>query len=279
MSKQIDEVETDNIRAIAIDTNVFRNGRYSRRQLETLAREARAVSVELWLPEVVVWELAAHAADDYEEVHQLTGAIKRLAAAGLEVSLEGFSLSRDEVIDHVIDDISQFGAPVRIIPASEGAALEGLKDQVLQRIQGEVQSGVRTGAADGAWLRDVIGAANPPDSVVVVSDDAGIEKRLDTWAFEPPPLGKRWHHLRPSLFKYMQAPAAAAESIVRFARAAIEEKAWAERLDLDKVGIADLTHRWEHGYWAISEAVDIQAEMEDVEAVVGIARVQIDNRR
>ncbi len=46
MSKRIDEVEVDNIRAIAIDTNVFKSGRYSRRQLETLAREARAVEVE-----------------------------------------------------------------------------------------------------------------------------------------------------------------------------------------------------------------------------------------
>ena len=54
MSKRIDEVEVDNIRAIAIDTNVFKSGRYSRRQLETLAREARAVEVEAsWAPEVV----------------------------------------------------------------------------------------------------------------------------------------------------------------------------------------------------------------------------------
>ena len=141
-------------------------------------------------------------------------------------------------------------------------------------------SGVRTGAADGAWLRDVIGATDSPDSVVVVSDDAGIEKRLDAWAFEPPPLVRQWHHLRPSLFKYMQAPAAAAENVVRFARAAVEERAWAERLDLDKVDITDLTSQWEHGYWAIiSEPVDIQAEVEDLEAIIGIARVQIDNRR
>lgn len=78
---------------------------------------------------------------------------------------------------------------VEIIPLSGRSAVEGLKDQVLQRGPASRKGGVKTGGSDSAWLREVIDKAdNATDRLLFLSSDNDIVQACERWGHEPPIL-------------------------------------------------------------------------------------------
>jgi hypothetical protein len=65
----------------------------------------------------------------------------------------------DEVeLNTVLDNLTEMGAT--IIPVDGQAAQDALRDQILVRGPATRKGGVKTGAADSAWLRSVLAHNN-----------------------------------------------------------------------------------------------------------------------
>lgn len=88
--------ELSGIRAIVVDTNAFSRGRLDLDLLETLvARADNHGAVEIWIPEIVLWEWAEHLHQDHVEAVDRLSALRTagvdvpdLSAESVEVLLE-----------------------------------------------------------------------------------------------------------------------------------------------------------------------------------------------
>lgn len=163
------------IRAIVFDTNVF--GKAKDVNTALIRRWAQACGrhdAQLWLPEVVRWELAEHTARD--EASHL-------------IALRAYNRSRqrwgvDMVPEPALADLATLTdlvvrAGAVIVPLSELAAIEGIKDQILQRGPGSFKAEVKTGAADSAWLRSVFEYNEETfDGLLIVSGDTAAIKAI-----------------------------------------------------------------------------------------------------
>ncbi|GAA1683783.1 hypothetical protein GCM10010977_31710 [Citricoccus zhacaiensis] len=162
------------IRAIVFDSNVF--GKDALPNAKTISQWAAACSrhgAELWMSEIVVYELAQHAADKREKF------IKSYETHRREVEKWGIQI-RDQIstisVDEVYSAIEKSGAI--IVPLEDGDAREALLDQVLVRAAGQRKSGVKTGAADSAWIRSVVSYNDDePDGLIVVTGDSHALKQ------------------------------------------------------------------------------------------------------
>ncbi|KQY46733.1 hypothetical protein ASD18_04770 [Cellulomonas sp. Root137] len=163
-------------------------------QVEGLAAELRSANVEVVVPEVVLWEWAQHAHADlvahYDSlrVGAKTFRGSRMAGAFPDVSdrAELHTVSVEQVLSHLRDQLSQLDN-VSVLPATPAAALVGLKAQVLMQGPGERKSGIKTGAADMAWVQDVLALAeSEPARLVLLTSDSDVEAAFKYLGAAPP---------------------------------------------------------------------------------------------
>jgi hypothetical protein len=63
----------DKPKAVVFDTNVFGHGQLDISRLEQWADACALHDAELWIPEVVAWELAEHAVSEYVKGFETKG--------------------------------------------------------------------------------------------------------------------------------------------------------------------------------------------------------------
>jgi len=140
---------------VVIDTNVYgSNGEFRARSFAADARLCEANEVDVWVPEVVVWEWAEHAHTRAVTAHTAsTRAWSILKDANVR-GLEWVVPNVDQLIDGIRSAIEAH-PNAHIVDCEPDNALLALRDQVLQQGAGSKKEGIKTGAADSAWLRDV----------------------------------------------------------------------------------------------------------------------------
>ncbi|MEU4229565.1 hypothetical protein AB0F17_35155 [Nonomuraea sp. NPDC026600] len=196
------------LRAVALDTNAIDRGQVNIGKLTTLATRLKMIGLPVWIPEPVAWEWAEHAGRQWE---QFTAAASqpytRLRAAGIDLPPLPFTQQTQAVQDRVLAAIRAIDNLV-VIPLSPANALEGVKDQILQRPPGRLKatdskSGpVKTGASDSAWLRDLRERADGDLSqILLVSGDRDVVNACTQWGVTPPLL-RNWPQLLPTLFDF-----------------------------------------------------------------------------
>lgn len=270
-----DAVDRDAIEAVVLDTNAFSGGEFSRPTLEAWAREARAAHIEIWLPEVVVWELASHAAERREAARQgVELSRKALQAAGIEPP-DFPAMTREEVLEIVTAEISQVDG-VTILKCSAEHAMEGLKDQVLGRDPVEVKKGVKTGAADGAWLRSALDvAADLEGTIILVSSDRLTLARIDKWGMGEPMVVRSWADIRDGIFKYKSAAADATRRVLHFLSSSVAAGNKEERIELGSVKAGKLPDDLlEH--WGWDDVRQLDVGVTGLTLVLGVGDLQVD---
>lgn len=161
------------IRAIVLDSNVF--GKRAWPNVKAIAQWAEACArhdAELWIPEVVVYELAQHAVEAHAKFRITYEAHRRdVKKWGIEADGPMSPIDTDDIWSA----IESAGAV--IVPLRGEDARDALLDQVLLRGAGQRKSHVKTGAADSAWVRSVI-AHNDGDAaglIVVTADHHALK--------------------------------------------------------------------------------------------------------
>lgn len=208
-------------RAIVLDTNAFPLGPRAYRKpllslttLASLADDAAAEGVEIWIPEVVVWELAEHAADYFAQGYPTWSAMaRRLGRDGGVLGIPApADLTAQEIHEQTEDAVSGV-KNVRIISCRPESALAGLRDQVLQMGPATPKQGVKTGAADSAWVRDILAEADATTEFHLVSADADPLMAFRSQGEDPPRIHKSLRDLRSAVFHYddTQVPEAVVE--------------------------------------------------------------------
>lgn len=141
--------------SVVFDTNVWSGGRFNADMFTKQAKRLAKAGITVLVPEVILWEWASHSAQDAQNG---LAAWRRLAKAGL---VSGpYPGPKD--LHGVLADLTRLLATVpnaQILPLSGDSAIAGLRDQVLQTGPGATKQAVKTGAADSAWVRDVLKAS------------------------------------------------------------------------------------------------------------------------
>jgi hypothetical protein len=182
------------VKAIVLDANIF-GGDVEPRMGEILKWSSACArnEAELWIPEVVCWEWAQRVtARDRDVVAGQEAHNRRLIQWGFEARPVPIPLD----VEDVVEAIERAGAVVvRTTPA---AALEGLRDQVLGIGAGSSKKLIKTGAADGSWVRSVIerngGALE--GVVIVTGDGAAIEGVCERVGIDSPAVVAYLHRLQ-----------------------------------------------------------------------------------
>lgn len=84
---------------------------------------------------------------------------------------------------------------VKVIALTGPSAVEGLKDQILQRPPAKTKrgndptTGTKMGASDSDWLRDVLQLAEP-DEILIVTSDKDVPAAFKAWAYPCPIFGR-----------------------------------------------------------------------------------------
>lgn len=189
------------LRAIVFDTNSFPRGGLDLDILREWGHRAAEDGFEVWVPEPVMWELTEHAAASWEAWRVSTNlARKALQAAGLRAFSDDPYSSRAEVMAAVETSVRSLAPSVRIIELDGDLAVEALRDQVQIRPPAKKKSDVKTGAADSAWIRQILRAAEDDmDSVVIVGADADVYAAFKDWNLSKPHMVPL-HALQKTLF-------------------------------------------------------------------------------
>jgi hypothetical protein len=232
----------ERLKAVIFDANAYGMARPDLEQLERLALRLAGIGIQTWVPEPVAWEWAEHVSRDWETAKNAARQERdRMKRAGLTVAVPTTSYgSKDDVINEVLANLSAI-PHVKTIPLTGPSAVEGLKDQVLQRKPAKTKGGaegkpgVKTGASDSAWLRDVLNLTSPGE-ILIVGADRDISAAFDAWN-KPLPLIRTLDKLRPTLFDVTVDDGHAQAFIVRH----LMRQLPADALDSDGTGF-DIGH-------------------------------------
>lgn len=160
------------VRAIVFDSSAFGKGALP--NVETIQNWVQACaehSAELWIPKVVALELAQHVVEECAKLDEQIRAYSRNRKSwGLPPTTAPSSVTVDDVLE-VLE-----GAGAVLVELDGDDAIEAIVDQVLLRGVGERKSGVKTGAADSAWVRSII-STNGGDSeglLVITGDERAL---------------------------------------------------------------------------------------------------------
>lgn len=265
------------VRAIALDANVFGNATFTIKQIQALEREATEADVEVWLPDIVAWELASNIADQLEAARESAkgadGALRRAGLRGIDLPYE----NRASLIEATLEVIQ--GESVKIIDLTPSEAYEALKDQVQLAGTGRREKGVKTGAADSAWVRSVLREAKttPDQEVVIVSGDGDVDRMIANFGVRNVSLAINWNEVRGHLFEY-RASTETAQALVRFLVAAIDDGSIDEILDLTPLQDAGISNEIEGGPWHYFEPFDIDIDLHSVSALAALTDVEANAR-
>lgn len=139
--------------AVVVDTNAHGGGRFHPRQLASDAALCADNGVELWVPEVVLWEWVAHArADAQKKLDESSAALTGLRDVGTPVLWPIPSIAE---VEESLTRIVRGTDGVHLIACSPDSARAALRDQIMQTGPASIKKEIKTGAADSAWLRDV----------------------------------------------------------------------------------------------------------------------------
>ncbi|QYX78962.1 hypothetical protein [Streptomyces akebiae] len=258
-SHQLPESVREHLVAIVFDTNSFPSGGLDLHVLKEWARRAELADLEVWLPEPVLWELAEHAAAAWEEQRaSVRRAQKSMRRAGLEVPSEAPYNSRETVMATVESVVTTLNPAVRILTIDPDIAREALKDQILLRQPAKKKQDVKTGAADSAWLRQVLKeAGRNVDRFIVVGSDKDVEQAFKAWGLQKPHMVKL-EHLDAALFVLDEFPEEEmASSIVAFLQVHIDAPESGEGRDAALV-LGEITNGDEVvGEWEYDQVQDV----------------------
>lgn len=172
------------VRAIVFDSNVF--GRDALPNVETIRLWAQACATngaELWIAEIVAYELAQHVVEENERFVESYGAHQRsLARWGQRANPDLAAITAEDVVE------AMKTAGAEIIELDGDEARDALLDQVLLRGAGARKKGIKTGGADSAWVRSII-AHNGDESdglIVVTGDSAALELTCEALGVDVP---------------------------------------------------------------------------------------------
>ncbi|GAA1029135.1 hypothetical protein GCM10009565_58800 [Amycolatopsis albidoflavus] len=207
--------ERDYLTAAVFDANCFGYGRPDLNYLEFLARRLAEVGIETWVPEPVAWEWAQHVADDWDAMRvRLGDEHRRVKKAGLS-SFESPYGDVAEVADAFLVKLGEL-SNVTLVPLSSNNARQGLRDQILQLAPGRRKEGVKTGASDSAWLRDVLDRTERDVArLLFVSEDKDLRAALAAWGYAEP-LTRPLKDLLATLFVVTVDSGAATQVLLRY---------------------------------------------------------------
>lgn len=203
--------------AVVFDTNVWSSGRFNAGVFKARADRLAKAGIAVLVPEVILWEWASHSAQDAKSGLDTW---HRLVKAGL---VFGTYLGPRSHTD-VLADLQRFLATVpnaRMLPLSGEAAIAGLRDQILQTGPGATKQGVKTGAADSAWVRDVMQAVgqDPAKVVFVTADIRGVRATCQDLGVTNPRILKEDALFR-TLFAFDPAPSSATVLVTNYLQTA-----------------------------------------------------------
>lgn len=140
----------DPIRIVVLDTNAQQRAVPQIASFKHWVHRVKTRGARLAVPEVVMNELCEHAIAEWNKAeHQFR------TAERLHRTITGNVMNLPTVTwDDVWDSITSLG--VEVINLDGASATEGLLDQIRQTGAGETRRGVKTGAADSAWIRSLI---------------------------------------------------------------------------------------------------------------------------
>lgn len=207
----------DDVRVVVVDSNAFGNGELRVHVLRNWTMRTALKGVALWIPELVVMELAEHAISRSKEYLEKLNQMKKF-----HESLESkFDANAPSVtLESVTDVVKSTGAEV--VALDQESAAEGVRDQVAQEGGGEKKKGIKTGASDSAWVRSVIRHAHaedvdPSQMIIVSADKANVSRILGSIGLGPagvPQLVRDLGELR-THFK-LESLGDAEDSVVKF---------------------------------------------------------------
>lgn len=206
----------DRLIAAVFDANCFSRGRPDLEQLRYLAERLAEIGIETWIPEPVAWEWAQHIGEDWDTVRVGLGdENKRVIRAGV-TGFQSAHADSGEAAEEFLRLLEQ--APDLVsVPLSPASARDGLRDQVLLKPPGRRKEGVKTGASDSAWLRDVLHRADGDASrLLFVSEDKDIPAALSAWG-KGTPLMRPLRDLLATLFTVTVDTGAATRALIDYA--------------------------------------------------------------
>jgi hypothetical protein len=269
-----DEYEQAITKAIVIDANAFgRAAALDIGLLRRLGQEAVERGMAIWLPEPVLWEAAAHAADVVAGIIiEVRGKNKILERASLDILQIPQYPGREELIEELIDRASGISG-VEIIPCSEDNLREALKDQTTERSPWKREKGVKTGASDSAWLRAVRdAAADMGIPYAIVSEDQDVESAFRAWGQEPPDRYSSVYAARESVFGFQVASYETAMRAAKRVQQMITTGQLGAILDSETLRISELSNDllfWD--FLGADSFGDAVAEIVELKSIVGVS--------
>jgi hypothetical protein len=198
----------EGLQAVVVDTNAYGAVGPDIIRLGALATDLNAIGVYTWIPEPVAWEWAEHLAKEWTAARNgIKTPADHLWRAGLPLlRLEPHYDDRAAFIAAFLDRLDRI-PHVEVVRLTGESAVEGLKDQILQRPPAKTKSNpaVKTGGSDSAWLRDVIAKANgAAGELLFLSEDKDIKAAYQEWEY-PLPLLSSERDIRACLFEDVPA--------------------------------------------------------------------------
>jgi hypothetical protein len=191
-------VNLDLVKVLLVDTNLGPHGYPDIERVERLAAAAEQYDIEVVVPEIVVWEWAEHVWGRIEPLKQMQSqANGTLRKAGLPAirtkSSPAHVLTVAKSLTKRINEVPN----ASVIPARKKNAKRALRDQILQQGSGIVKDGVKTGAADSAWMRDALSYVDgDPAKLLFVSDNlSDITRVFELLKLKPPQAANWWNTL------------------------------------------------------------------------------------
>ncbi|WBU36704.1 hypothetical protein [Homoserinibacter sp. YIM 151385] len=179
-----------------LDTNCF-GKRFSPRVLEDVIATAAANGSSVWVPDVVIWELAEHEHSAYQAS---LPAYRREAERAVRIGIEAEAPTEQTVEDFVTAMEKQFAQhpEIEILRLDGEEAVAAIRDQVLQTGSGSRKQETKTGAADSGWLRTVAkrNGGDLKDLILVTGDRAAVEGLCAKEGWEPPQIAANFNAAR-----------------------------------------------------------------------------------
>lgn len=263
--------------AVVIDTSSLPYGALNVATLAALADDLDQIGVDVWLPEPVAWEFAAHAADRLTEIRKpVKDAITALKNAGIDTPTLPYA-NREEAIEAVLARLRTLHARIEVLACSGSAAREALRDQVTERGAGKKVGQKRThktGGSDAAWIRTVHETKGGVSSTYVVmsANKSDVNAMFKLLGVPPPRIVPDEETLRHLLFSYEKAPFEAAVEAARLLRdwltsGDFEDYAGLGEIPLTPALLSSITEEWDF--------LDHSVEVSQLSGLAGVEDVEV----
>ncbi|MFF0097696.1 hypothetical protein ACFYO8_00050 [Micromonospora sp. NPDC005257] len=255
------------IQAIVFDANVFGgNVEPNMTTIENWAEACERHDAELWIPEVVAWELAQRV------VHECEQLARQIQTHNGKRRKWGFPQAAEPPLINELQVIRRIGRAGAIIVPLEGeAAVAAIRDQVLLRGAGSRKKDVKTGAADSAWIRSVIEHNNgESDGLILVSGDTrAIIATCQSLDVQVPEIASSLGEIRHLLDETVEATEQQRTSFVSSITHLFSQQGLSAS---DLTSIADLSRP--HNWWSIDLGMSSDDNWEFQDSSLQVERVE-----